>query len=237
MIKAVAFLALVGAASAGVTYSAPAVASYAPQAYHAAPAKIGCVGNIVVINGRLSLSNAKYGFRQVAAPLAVAQPVLKAAPVAVAQPLAYAQPLLKAAVPVAKAVAVSPEPYDPHHNTTTDTLSLTPLLEIPSLPTRPVTEMSSKDNGSIRTVTYTSDPVNGFNAVVERTAGAPVVQKVAVAHAPVVAKVAAPVAYHASPVVAKVASPVYAHGPAYAATPVLKAGPVAYAQGPVAYHG
>jgi len=39
-------------------------------------------------------------------------------------------------------------------------------------------------DGSIRTVTYTSDPVNGFNAVVDRQpAGAPVAVK-----GPVVAK-------------------------------------------------
>ncbi|XP_049950758.1 cuticle protein 21-like isoform X2 [Schistocerca serialis cubense] len=70
-------------------------------------------------------------------------------------------------------------------------------------------------DGSIRTVDYTADPVNGFNAVVHREA---------VAHAaPVVAKVAAPVAY-AAPAVAKIAAPV-----AYAAPAIAKyAAPLAY---------
>jgi hypothetical protein len=54
-------------------------------------------------------------------------------------------------------------------------------------------------DGAVRTVTYTSDPVNGFNAVVDRQAPAVAVAKVA---APVVA--AAPVAYAAAPAVAKV---------------------------------
>lgn len=47
-------------------------------------------------------------------------------------------------------------------------------------------------DGSIRTVTYTADPINGFNAVVDRTA--PTI----VAKAPVLAK--APVYAHAAPV-------------------------------------
>jgi hypothetical protein len=71
-------------------------------------------------------------------------------------------------------------------------------------------------DGSIRTVTYTADPVNGFNAVVERSA--PTVQKVAVAHAPVLR--AAPVAY---------AQPAYAAA-AYARPTAYAAAPVAFAQ-------
>lgn len=47
-------------------------------------------------------------------------------------------------------------------------------------------------DGTKRTVDYTADPVNGFNAVVHRE---PLVK--AVAAAPVVAKVAAPLAYAA----------------------------------------
>ena len=73
-------------------------------------------------------------------------------------------------------------------------------------------------DGAVRTVTYTADPVNGFNAVVDRSA--PAVVKAAV---PAVAKVAAPIAY-AAPAVAKVAAPVaYAHPAVHAA--------------PIAYHG
>ncbi|CAL8108481.1 unnamed protein product [Orchesella dallaii] len=61
-------------------------------------------------------------------------------------------------------------------------------------------------DGSIRTVTYTADPVNGFNAVVDRSA-------------PTVVKA-----------VAKVAAPVYGH-----AAPVHHAAPLAYAGGVAPY--
>ncbi|TKX27758.1 larval cuticle protein A2B-like [Spodoptera litura] len=75
-------------------------------------------------------------------------------------------------------------------------------------------------DGTKRTVDYTADPHNGFNAVVRKEALGHVAKVVA----PVVAKVAAPVAYHAAPVVAKVAAPVAYH-----------AAPVAYHAAPVAY--
>ncbi|XP_067013145.2 cuticle protein 21-like [Anabrus simplex] len=71
-------------------------------------------------------------------------------------------------------------------------------------------------DGTTRTVEYTADPVNGFNAVVHRAPAVAAVAKVAapvaVAHAPVAyaapayAKVAAPLAY-AAPAYAKVAAP------------------------------
>jgi hypothetical protein len=69
-------------------------------------------------------------------------------------------------------------------------------------------------DGAVRTVTYTSDPVHGFNAVVDRSA--PTVTKAVVA-APVAKVHAAPVAY-AAPVAKVHAAPIgYAHGPvAYA---------------------
>ncbi|XP_063358041.1 larval cuticle protein A2B-like [Cydia amplana] len=76
-------------------------------------------------------------------------------------------------------------------------------------------------DGTKRTVEYTADPHNGFNAVVHRE---PVAVKVA--------KVAAPVAYHAAPVVH--AAPVAKL--AYAAAPVVHAAPVAKFATPVAYH-
>jgi len=61
-------------------------------------------------------------------------------------------------------------------------------------------------DGAIRTVTYTADAVNGFNAVVERSA--PQVTKAVVA-APQVAYAAAPrVAYAAAPRLAYAAAPV-----------------------------
>ncbi|XP_017777008.1 PREDICTED: cuticle protein-like [Nicrophorus vespilloides] len=78
-------------------------------------------------------------------------------------------------------------------------------------------------DGTKRTVDYTADPINGFNAVVSKT---PIAKVVA---APVVAKVAAPVAYTA-PVVAKVA---YSAAPAVAYSSV--SAPVAYAHSPLAY--
>nr|CAH7768536.1 unnamed protein product [Callosobruchus chinensis] len=88
-------------------------------------------------------------------------------------------------------------------------------------------------DGTRRTVDYTADPINGFNAVVrkEPLAAPAIVAKAA----PVIAKVAAPVAYAAP--VAKFAAPVAyaAHSApvAYAAHPA----PVAYAAhpAPVAY--
>ncbi|XP_046392426.1 cuticle protein 7-like [Ischnura elegans] len=71
-------------------------------------------------------------------------------------------------------------------------------------------------DGTVRTVDYTADPHNGFNAVVHRSGPAahpaPVVKAYA---APVAVKAyAAPVAV-AAPVVAKYAAPAYA-APAYA---------------------
>ncbi|KAE8573559.1 cuticle protein 21-like [Halyomorpha halys] len=69
-------------------------------------------------------------------------------------------------------------------------------------------------DGSRRTVEYTADPVNGFNAVVHKDAGA---HAAPVGVAPVAARVVAPA--YAAPV-ARVA-PVVAHAPlAYHAAPV-----------------
>lgn len=51
-------------------------------------------------------------------------------------------------------------------------------------------------DGTVRTVKYTADPHNGFNAVVERS---PVVHQKAIVAAPAYAKVAAPLAYAQSP--------------------------------------
>ncbi|CAH1636040.1 unnamed protein product [Spodoptera littoralis] len=89
-------------------------------------------------------------------------------------------------------------------------------------------------DGTKRTVDYTADPHNGFNAVVRKEALGHVAKVVA----PVVAKVAAPVAYHAAPVVAKVAAPVAYHAApvAYHAAPVVHAAAPVYHSAPVAYH-
>ncbi|XP_014364171.2 larval cuticle protein A2B isoform X1 [Papilio machaon] len=76
-------------------------------------------------------------------------------------------------------------------------------------------------DGTKRTVDYTADPHNGFNAVVNKE---PVAVKVAK-----VAKVAAPIAYHAAPVAYHTA-PV-----AYHATPVVHTAPLAYSA-PIYHH-
>ncbi|XP_073815351.1 cuticle protein-like [Musca autumnalis] len=106
-------------------------------------------------------------------------------------------------------------------------------------------------DGYRRIVDYTSDPINGFNAVVRReplvaaVAAAPVV-KTAVAAPVVKAAVAAPFTYAAAAPVVKAAYATapftYAAPAAYAAAPVVKtvapahfgyAAPAAYAAAPV----
>ncbi|CAL8108478.1 unnamed protein product [Orchesella dallaii] len=141
-------------------------------------------------------------------------------------PVAYAQP-------IAKAVAVAPEPYDPHPQYNYG-YSVSDGLTGDS---KTATETRDGDvvqgqyslvepDGSVRTVTYTADPVNGFNAVVDRSAPAvakavvaKAVAPVAYAHAPV-AKAVAPLAYAAPVAKAAIAHPglAYGHGlagPAY----------------------
>ncbi|XP_053689319.1 larval cuticle protein A2B-like [Sabethes cyaneus] len=91
-------------------------------------------------------------------------------------------------------------------------------------------------DGSVRTVDYTADDVNGFNAVVSKS-GPSVHAPVAVAHA------APAVVAHAAPVVKTYAAPAVVAAPApvlktYAAPTVVKtvaAAPVAYAHGPSVY--
>jgi len=170
--KIVALLAFAAAASAGVVGVAPAGVAYAAQ-----PA---------------------YGYQQVLARQAYA-----AAPVAYAHGPAVAKvaaPLAYAAAPVAKAV-VAAEPYDPapqynYGYSIQDGLTGDQHGHSESRNGDSVQGQYSlvEPDGSIRTVTYTADPVHGFNAVVDRSA--PTVVKAA---APVVAKVAAPVAYAAAP--------------------------------------
>ena len=89
-------------------------------------------------------------------------------------------------------------------------------------------------DGTRRTVDYTADPVNGFNAVVRKEAAA----AAPVAYAAPVAKIAAaPVAY-AAPVAKIAAAPVAYAAPVakIAAAPVAYAAPVAkVAAAPLAY--
>ncbi|CAG7822400.1 unnamed protein product [Allacma fusca] len=143
---------------------------------------------------------------KIAAPVGVAAaPVLRAAPVA-----------------VAKTAVVSAEPFDPNPQynyaySIADVLTGDSHAHQEARNGDAVQGQYSlvEPDGSIRTVTYTADDVNGFNAVVDRSGAAvvksavPAVAKVA-AHAPLAipaahAQVAAPIAY-ASPAVAKVAA-------------------------------
>ena len=63
-------------------------------------------------------------------------------------------------------------------------------------------------DGTRRTVEYTADDINGFQATVHKE---PLVQKVAVHAAPIIAKVAAPVAHYAAAPVAHYAAAPVAH--------------------------
>ena len=76
-------------------------------------------------------------------------------------------------------------------------------------------------DGTRRTVEYTADPVNGFNAVVHKEPAQVAVKTVAAAPAvyaaPAVAKYAAPLAYasYSAPAYAKIAAPLSYAAPAY----------------------
>ena len=139
-----------------------------------------------------------------------------AAKAVVAAPVAYAAPVAKAVVAApAYAKTVVADEYDPHPQYSyaydvQDALTGDSKSQHESRDGDVVHGSYSlvEPDGSRRTVEYTADPVNGFNAVVHKDAA---VVKAAVA-APVVAKVAAPLAYAAP--VAKVAAPLAyaAHG-------------------------
>jgi len=196
-------LALVAVAHAGApvaysTFTNPG--AYAAPAFAAAP--VAAYAHAPVLR---------------AAPVAVAQPILRAAPVAVAQPILRAAPVAYAQ-PIAKAVVASPEPYDPHPQYNYG-YSVSDALTGDS---KTATETRDGDvvqgqyslvepDGAVRTVTYTADPVNGFNAVVDRSA--PAVAKAVVAHAPVAVAHHAPLAVaHAAPLAhAAYAAPVAHH--------------------------
>ncbi|XP_054270129.1 cuticle protein 21-like [Macrosteles quadrilineatus] len=157
------------------------------------------------------------------APAAYAAPAY--APAAYAAPAYHAPIVAKAVAPVvaAPAYAAKVDEYDPHPSYSyaydiKDALTGDSKSQHESRDGDVVQGSYSlvEPDGSVRTVDYTADPVNGFNAVVHKTAGV-VAAPVAKAYAtPVVAKVAAPLAY---------AAPAY-HAPAYA--------PAAYAA--PAYH-
>ncbi|KAL3279974.1 hypothetical protein HHI36_017479 [Cryptolaemus montrouzieri] len=190
--KFVLLAAFVAAANAGLLPAAPALS------YAAAPA-----GHF----GYAAAPVAHFGY---AAPIAK-----------VAAPIAYAAPVAKVVSPaVAVTKTVVSEEYDPNPQYTygydvQDALTGDSKSQHESRNGDSVQGQYSvvDPDGTLRTVDYTADPINGFNAVVNKQ---PLQAKVAVAKV-----AAAPVAYAAP--VAKVA---------YAA-PVAK---VAYAaQAPLAY--
>ncbi|CAG9568000.1 unnamed protein product [Danaus chrysippus] len=182
------------------------------------------------------------------APLSYAAPAYHAAPVAYAAApvakLAYAAPVAKVAAvaPVAK-LAVEEYDVNPQYSYAYEVQD--------SLTGDSKSQHESRDgdvvqgsysvvdpDGTKRTVDYTADPHNGFNAVVRKEAigvkvAAPVVAKVApVVHAAPLVH-AAPVV-HAAPLVH--AAPVsYAAAPVYHSAPVVHAAPVAYSA-PLYHH-
>nr|AWK28337.1 cuticular protein [Nilaparvata lugens] len=198
-----------------------------------AAANAGVIGAPAVVAPGAPLSYAAPAYK-VAAPVAYAAPAYAphayAAPVAkVAAPLAYAAPAYaKVAAPVAYAPkAVVADEYDPNPQYSyaydiQDALTGDSKSQHESRQGDVVSGSYSlvEPDGTRRTVDYTADPVNGFNAVVHKEP----------AGHPVVAKVAAPVAY-AAPVAKVVAAPV-----AYAAPVAKGAAPVAYAAAPAYYH-
>ncbi|XP_022203732.2 cuticle protein 21 [Nilaparvata lugens] len=171
-----------------------------------------------------------YAHAAYAAP-AYAAPAYKVAAPAYAAP-AYAAPAYaKVAAPVAYAPkAVVADEYDPNPQYSyaydiQDALTGDSKSQHESRQGDVVQGSYSlvEPDGTKRTVEYTADPHNGFNAVVHKEP----------AGHPVVAKVAAPVAYAAP--VAKVAAPVAYAAPAYAA-PAYKVAAPAYAAPAYAYH-
>ncbi|KAL1122591.1 hypothetical protein AAG570_002921 [Ranatra chinensis] len=153
----------------------------------------------------------------IAAPLAVAH----AAPLSYAHaaPLSYAHaaPLAVAhAAPIAHKVVAAPavDYYDPHPQysyeySVHDAHTGDQKSQHESRDGDVVHGSYSlvEPDGSTRTVEYTADPHNGFNAVVHRTANAhPAIVK-AVA-APTIVKTVA----HAAPALVSHAAPIYSHG-------------------------
>jgi len=171
---------------------------------------------VAIILALVGAATAQYAPAFRAGPVGYAQPVLRAA-----APVAYARPALAYAQPIAKAVAAEPYDPNPQYNygySVSDSLTGDQHQAHESRDGDVVKGQYSlvEPDGAIRTVTYTADPINGFNAVVERSA--PAVAK---------AVVAAPVAHYAA-----APAPVAYAQPAFRAVaqPVLRAAPVAYAR-------
>jgi len=176
-----------GLGYAGAAYAQPALrVAHAPvAAYHAAP-----------VATYATAAYAQPALRVAHAPVAA----YHAAPVAAyhAAPVYHAP----AVAHVAK-VAVRAEPYDPHPQynygySVSDALTGDQKSAQESRDGDLVQGSYSlvEPDGAIRTVTYTADAVNGFNAVVNRQAPQVAVAKAVVA-APAFAVRAAPVAHYA----------------------------------------
>jgi hypothetical protein len=197
MIKIAALLTLVAVCQARPGHPLAA----APVAYHAqAPLAYAAPGPVV---------------HAAPAPLAYAAPA----------PLAYAAPVAKAihAAPLAVAKTVVADDYDPNPQysygySIQDGLTGDAKGHQESRSGDVVQGQYSlvEPDGAVRTVTYTADPVNGFNAVVDRQAPAVAVAKVHAAPvayaAPAIAKVhaaPAPLAYAAAPIAKVHAAPAY----------------------------
>jgi hypothetical protein len=184
MIKALVTLTIFGLAHGVDTqYGAPSVSYGAPSVSYGAPA----------VSYGAPVQQVRYAAPavQYAAPV---QQVRYAAPA-----VQYAAPVQHVA-PVAVAQAVRAEPFDPHPQyqfgySVSDAVTGDQKSHSESRDGDFVQGQYSlvEPDGTIRTVTYTADGVNGFNAVVDRHAP----QVRAVAAAPVQYAAAAPVQYAA----------------------------------------
>ncbi|XP_037924589.1 cuticle protein 21-like [Hermetia illucens] len=194
--KFITFATLLAVARAGLLPAAPYASYAAAPVAHYAPAPLAYAPAVA----------------KVAAPLAYAAPAVAK----YAAPVAYAAP---AKVAVAEEYDPNPQysfAYDIQDGLTGDSKS---QHETRSGDVVQGSYSLVDPDGTKRTVEYTADPHNGFNAVVHKE---PLVQKAVVAapaplaYAAPVAKIAAPLAY-AAPAVAKFAAPVAAYHAAPAA--------------------
>ncbi|KAG8233669.1 hypothetical protein J437_LFUL013715 [Ladona fulva] len=198
--KFIVFAALVAVVNAGYLGApavvAPAVAHYGAPAYARAaiarPVAYGAHGYArpLAYAARPALAYAARPYGYAARPVAYAAPAYAAH--------GYAAPAYAAhgyAAPVAKAVVAAPDYYDPNPQysysySVADAVTGDNKAQHETRSGDVVEGSYSlvEPDGTHRTVDYTADPVNGFNAVVHREGA---VVKAAIA-APVVAKVAAP---------------------------------------------
>ncbi|XP_076757856.1 larval cuticle protein A3A-like [Xylocopa sonorina] len=155
---------------------------------------------------------ANAGILPAAAPLSLAP----AAHLAYPAQLAVAAPVAKAVVAKEVDADYDPHPqysyaYDVHDSLTGDVKNQQETRD------GDVVQGSYsllESDGTKRTVDYTADPVNGFNAVVRKEAAAVAVK--AVAAAPVAdAAHPAPIAYAAQPAIAKIAAPALSYSSHY----------------------